>query len=323
MSRSAIEMLKIINARSFIKNSIIEYLNRDNWLEVTSSYITSLTGACETIATVFQLPYFEDRIHLSQTAQLQLEMLVKTLRRKVWTFDHSFRAEPRVTQRHLTEFTMFEMESPNFTLDKIIDIQESLLKHCIKNILEKRESIDFISKERIDFLSNIKFPLRICRYEQAIQILRELGMDVKVGSNLGAVEEKKLLEHFGYNPFFITMYPADIKYFNMKRTLDEKWVFSVDLIAPPYGEVSGGAERENELIKVEKNLKESKMWKDIKEMGYNEEHFEWYLNLWDSGTPGPRGGFGIGFERYVAIFTGIDNITDCIEFPRNKETIFP
>lgn len=323
MSRNETDMLKIINARKFIKDSIIEYLNTNDWLEVTTSYITPLTGACETIATVFQLPYFEDRIHLSQTAQLQLEMMVKTLRRKVWTFDHSFRAEPRVTQRHLTEFTMFEMESPFFTLDNIMETHELLLRHCIRNIIEKRETIDFVSKDRIDFLSSIKFPLRVCRYEQVIGILNELGMDVSIGSNLGEVEEKKLLEYFDFNPFFITMYPADIKYFNMKRTQDEKWVYSVDLIAPPFGEVSGGAERENEFPKVEKNLKESKMWRDIKEMGYNEDHFEWYLDLWNSGTPGPRGGFGIGFERYVAIFTGIDNIMNCIEFPRNKEVIFP
>jgi hypothetical protein len=77
------------------KRAIMDYLDANGWLEVTSTTIASLTGACETVSTVFVLDYFERRAHLAQTAQLQLEMLVKELKRKVWTFDHSFRAEPR------------------------------------------------------------------------------------------------------------------------------------------------------------------------------------------------------------------------------------
>lgn len=323
MLRTKESMLKIINARRFVKNCIIEYLNKNNWLEISSSYATSLTGACETIATVFQLPYFETKIHLSQTAQLQLEMLVKVLKQKVWTFDHSFRAEPRVTERHLTEFTMFELEAPNFTLESIMDTHEALLKFCIEKAKKEIKELEFLSQERMEFLSSIKFPLRICKYDDVINLLKSLGFNVEFGSNLGILEETALLKYYNYNPFFITMYPADIKYFNMKRTEDEKYVYSVDLIAPPFGEVSGGAERENDYEKVQRNLKKSKMWEDILRMGYNEEHFEWYLNLWENGTPGPRGGFGIGFERYVAIFTGEEDIKNCIEFPRNREIIFP
>ena len=110
MSVPRMTLEQLIRFRSLVLRAIVEYLDSTDWLEVTSSTLTSLTGACETISTVFKLAYFDRLAHLSQTAQLQLEMLTKELKTKVWTIDHSFRAEPRVTGRHLTEFTLIELE---------------------------------------------------------------------------------------------------------------------------------------------------------------------------------------------------------------------
>jgi asparaginyl-tRNA synthetase len=323
MNKGCENLLEILEIRSFLKNHIVEYIQKNNWLEVTASTITSLTGACETISTVFILPYFDTRIHLAQTAQLQLEFLVKQLQRKVWTFDHSFRAEHRITSRHLAEFSLIEMEAPGFKLNDIIATQENILKHCIDMTVTNRGTLPNTLKQRIPYLESIKFPLRILEYTEAMEILKNVGFNLNIGSNLGMEEEYALLMHFNKIPFFIVHYPADIKYFNMKRMENRQWVYSVDLIAPPFGEVSGGAEREDDFKNVELNLKTSQMWKDIQQLGYNKDHFEWYLDLWKDGSPGPRGGFGIGFERLVGFFTGIDDIRQCIEFPRNSEVIFP
>jgi asparaginyl-tRNA synthetase len=54
------------------------------------------------------------------------------------------------------------------------------------------------------------------------------------------------------------------------------------------------------------------------------DDFEWYLGLWaDGSSPGPRGGFGLGFERLIGFLTGMSDITKCVEFPRNRAHIFP
>jgi asparaginyl-tRNA synthetase len=323
MKNEQLNIGEIASIRHFLKKCITEYLEDDDWLEVSASTITALTGACETISTVFVLPYFDRRAHLAQTAQLQLEFLVKELKRKVWTLDRSFRREERVTPRHLTEFTLVECEAPYFKLKDIMATQESILKHCINKLVANRASLPRKLFDRIGYLETVGFPLKVHEYKEAISLLKQSGMDVDIGSNLGLEEEVALLKIFDAKPFFIINYPADIKYFNMKRTEDRHWVYSIDLIAPPLGEISGGAEREDDFERVKYNLMNSQMWKDIKKLGLDQDHFEWYLSLWGKGSPGPRGGFGIGFERFVAFFTGIDDIRQCIEFPRNRDSIYP
>lgn len=42
---------------------------------------------------------------------------------------------------------------------------------------------------------------------------------------------------------------------------------------------------------------------------------EWYLDLRKFGGI-PTGGFGLGFERYLQLITGVTNIKDVIPFPR-------
>jgi aspartyl/asparaginyl-tRNA synthetase len=80
-----------------------------NFIEIKVPHLTKATGACENIATIFRLDYFGRKIYLTQTAQLQLEVLSQYLER-VFADIRSFRAEPEIDDRHLTEFSMFEIK---------------------------------------------------------------------------------------------------------------------------------------------------------------------------------------------------------------------
>lgn len=51
-------------------------------------------------------------------------------------------------------------------------------------------------------------------------------------------------------------------------------------------------------------------------MGLPIEPYEWYLDLRRYGTV-KHCGFGLGFERMVQFATGLDNIKDCLPFPRS------
>ena len=96
-----------------------------NWLEETGFFeifppkIVRASGACENIDTLFEVgvngntqwfnPKKPCRAYLSQTAQLYLEALTPYLK-KVYSIGPSFRAEEGNDNRHLTEFTMLEIE---------------------------------------------------------------------------------------------------------------------------------------------------------------------------------------------------------------------
>jgi asparaginyl-tRNA synthetase len=323
MPGSILTLEHLIRFRKLVLRAIAEYLDSRDWLEVTSSTLTSLTGACEAVGTVFILEHFDRKAHLSQTAQLQLEMLTKALQRKVWTVHRSFRAEPRVTERHLTEFTLIELEAPQFTLQDIMSTQEGILRQCIQRLRREGSKLPAKVVERLTFLENIAFPLQVLEYVEAIRILQTLGFERKWGDNLGIEDEVALLRQFEQQPFFLVRYPADIKYFNMRRSDDGRWAYSVDLIAPPFGEISGGAEREDRFDRLVQSLHSSEMWREIDRLGLDKDDFDWYLSLWKDGCPGERGGFGMGFERLVGFLSGITDIRECVEFPRNRLSISP
>ena len=54
--------------------------------------------------------------------------------------------------------------------------------------------------------------------------------------------------------------------------------------------------------------------------GLKPESYWWYLDLRRYGTV-PHAGFGLGFERFLMMLTGVTNIRDVIPFPRTPKSI--
>lgn len=86
----------------------------------------------------------------------------------------------------------------------------------------------------------------------------------------------------------------------------EKTVRAMDLLAPGIGEIIGGSQREDSY---------EILLKRMKELGLNEEDYEFYLDLRRFGSF-PHSGYGLGFERMMMYLTGMQNIRDVIPFPR-------
>jgi len=104
--------------RQVIK-SMRNYLEEKGFFEIFPPKIVRASGSCENVDTLFEVGVngnvhwfhskMKHRSYLSQTAQLYLEAFVPYVK-KVYTVGPSFRAEPGNDNRHLTEFTMLEIE---------------------------------------------------------------------------------------------------------------------------------------------------------------------------------------------------------------------
>ena len=92
----------------------------------------------------------------------------------------------------------------------------------------------------------------------------------------------------------------------MKLNEDGRTVRAMDLLAPGIGEIIGGSQREDSY---------EILLKRMKELGLNEEDYEFYLDLRRFGSF-PHSGYGLGFERMMMYLTGMQNIRDVIPFPR-------
>src|SRR5437868_14915283 len=70
------QMAALIRLRGTLLKSIRNFMESEDFVEVTTPTITSLTGACEDYSTLFPLEYFVNKVFFTQTAQLHLELLV-------------------------------------------------------------------------------------------------------------------------------------------------------------------------------------------------------------------------------------------------------
>ncbi len=266
----------------------------------------------------FNEDFFGQETFLTVSGQLNAEAYCLSMS-KVYTFGPTFRAENSNTSRHIAEFWMMEPEVAFSDLNDIINLAEDMLKYLITAVLkEQPDDMAFFEKridknciERLKSLLNNHF--KRIDYSEAIEILqkskKKFEFPVEWGLDLQSEHERYLTEAFAGQPVVITNYPKDIKNFYMRLNDDNKTVAAMDVLAPGFGEIMGGSQREERLDILDKR---------IDEMGLEKTPYEWYRDLRKYGTV-PHSGFGLGFERLIGYITGMTNIRDLIPFPRTSK----
>ncbi len=316
-------MTALIYLRATLLKAIRTFMESEGFVEVTTPIITGLTGACEDFSTLFPLQYFEDKAFLTQTAQLHLEPLIHSQAlRRVYSINHSFRAEPRADHRHLTEFILIEPEIGFGDLETVIDIEQRLVSRLVSVAIEERHKELLILGADIKMLETIKPPFRRITYTQAVEQLNKMGIETEWGADLDREREIALLNWAKF-PTFITHYPLELKFFNMRQNDDDPSIVNaVDLLLPGVGEVCGGAEREDDPVRLRERLETSSAAQQLLAAGGSIKDYEWYLELRKHDSI-PYAGFGMGFERLIQFITGSESCLDCIEYPRNSIHYMP
>ncbi|MFC2143517.1 amino acid--tRNA ligase-related protein [Candidatus Aenigmatarchaeota archaeon] len=309
----------VVSIESEILKATRNYFDSFGFKEVIVPHITKATGSCENIETLFHVDYFGQKSYLVQTGQLYLESLIPKLG-KVFCIGPSFRAEPDIDGRHLTEFTLVELEFPG-NFEEVLVHTENIIYSIIQRVLHYKKTELETSGVDTDFLGKIKLPFKRLSYTDAIETLKQIGITIEWGDDLKSTHEKKLVEHFGNNPLFITHFPEKIKFFNMKRNdSNPEVVNSADLILPHSGEAVGAAEREHKHDKIYERLVNSTMFKLLQSKGGDIEDFQWYLeHTKKNGIP--HAGCGIGLNRVTQFILGIDDVRASTAFPMNKESL--
>ncbi len=321
-SRWQIFRTKELQALAKIEASLMsgarEYIEDNGFIWINAPHITKATGSCENFLTVFQLDYFKKRAYLSQTAQLYLEVLTPYLKR-VWTTIHSFRAEPDADPRHLTEFPLIEIEfEGNF--EELMRYIEGIISSMVRTTALKRK--DELAIFGIDdtHLGRFEPPYKRITYREAIALLQKKGADIGFGEDIKSAHEKIISKELDYKPFFLTHWPAEIKFFNMKNNgEDQSVVNSCDLILPFSGEAVGGAEREFEYERLKEKLANSKMLELLRSTGGSIDDFDWFLSFYKENKVNQHSGCGIGFNRVTQSLLAMEDIRACTVFPQNSQ----
>lgn len=262
----------------------------------------------------FTEDFFGQESFLTVSGQLNVESYCLAMS-KVYTFGPTFRAENSNTSRHLAEFWMVEPEIAFADLNDNADLAEDLLTNVLTRVLDEREEDMAFFEQRIEktvierMRAIIDNKFERMDYAEAIDILKNSGQKfefpVEWGLDLQSEHERFLTEKHVGRPVVVMNYPAEIKAFYMRLNDDEKTVAAMDVLAPGIGEIVGGSQREERLDVLDARMHDDAM----------KEELWWYRDLRRYGTV-PHAGFGLGFERLLTYVTGMENIRDCIPFPR-------
>jgi asparaginyl-tRNA synthetase len=314
------KMITIAKLRATLLEKLRNWFVENDWIEVTAPILVK--SAVEGGSTLFAVKYFKDEAFLSQSAQLYLEALIFSLG-PVWTIGPSFRAEKSRTIRHLTEYLHLEAEAPWITIDDLFSIQEKLIIDLIGHITkEKNEELKFLNRD-LQALNQITKPFDKMSYSQAIDTLcsndimiqdGEVTRKIEWGDDLN-IDSERVLTRDRTNPVFVYGYPLQVKPFYVKEDPEKQGIaLTADLLLPGgFGEVSSGSMREDDI----KLLKSR-----IKKEGLDMDSYSWYLDLRKYGSV-PHGGFGIGIERLVRWIINLEDIKECVLFPRTMARLNP
>ncbi|MHB8149243.1 MAG: asparagine--tRNA ligase [Desulfobulbia bacterium] len=265
--------------------------------------------------TDFSEDFFGRQASLTVSGQLEAEIYCLALG-NVYTFGPTFRAENSNTSRHLAEFWMIEPEMAFCDLAQDMEVAEAFIKYLVQYVLDHcPDEIELFSnfvdkglKARLAAVLEQDFA-RIT-YTEAIDRLttcgKEFNFPVAWGADLQSEHERYLCEELFNRPLIVSDYPKSIKPFYMRVNDDNATVAAMDILVPGIGEIIGGSQREERYDNLVSRLAE---------MGFNQEEYDWYLDLRRYGTV-PHAGFGLGFERLIQFVSGMANIREVIPFPR-------
>jgi asparaginyl-tRNA synthetase len=264
--------------------------------------------------------FFGKEANLTVSGQLSAEMFALALG-DVYTFGPTFRAENSNTRRHAAEFWMVEPEMAFCDLECNMDLGEALIRELTAYAMEEcTDDLElfarWVDKTLMATLENIARSDYIrLPYREAVEILNHSGRkfeyDVGFGKDLQTEHERYLTEQHFKKPVIVFDYPKTIKPFYMRLNDDDETVGAMDVLVPGIGEIIGGSQREERLDVLEARMDEMKM---------DRAPYWWYLDVRRYGSV-PHSGFGLGFERFLMMITGISNIRDVIPFPRTPSSI--
>ncbi len=316
----------VFRTRSKLAFAVHQFFQERDFVYVHTPIITA--SDCEGAGEMFRVTtlkgnidekpaadFFGRRAYLTVSGQLEGETFACALS-NIYTFGPTFRAENSNTARHAAEFWMIEPEMAFCDLQGDMDLGEEFVKamarytleHCAEDVAFFQKFVDKELQARLQFV--VDRPFQRLPYAEAIKILLASGhpfeFPVKHGENLQSEHERFLTEQHFKSPVTVFNYPRTVKPFYMRLNDDGETVTAMDVLVPGIGEVIGGAQREERLDQLLKNMEQHQL---------KPEDYWWYTDLRRYGSV-PHAGFGLGFERLLMFLTGVSNIRDVIPFAR-------
>jgi len=311
-----IQEQKIFKIRASVTRYIREFLYQNEFVEMDTPKL--LAGATEGGAEVFKLDYFGQTATLAQSPQFYKQIMVGAFER-VYELNHSYRAEPSATTRHLTELTMLDIEM-GFVKDheEVLSMVGNMVQYTLKKVYEEHAAdLKSLNAPELKLTADGSIPhFTIAQIHE--MYTKATKIDTTQEKDLIPDEERFICEHarknFGTDLVFATDFPIKAGKFYHKFNHENGTVYWADLIFRGV-ELSTAPLRENSYEKMIEQMKNAGM--DVEHEG-----FKYYLQGFKYGLP-QHGGCGLGIDRFVQKIIGLANVKEACLFPRDVNRLKP
>lgn len=294
-----------------------DILTEEGFVEIHTPKIIS--AASEGGANVFTVSYFKNSAYLAQSPQLYKQMAIAADFDRVFTVGAVFRAEDSNTHRHLTEYVGLDLEMAfKYHYHEVVDTIGRMftemfcrLRDCYSN--------DIAAVGQQYPVEPFKFldpPLRL-EFSQGIKLLAEVGVTLGEEDDLSTMDEKllgKIIKTKYDTDFYILdKYPLAVRpFYTMPDPKNSKSSNSYDMFMRGE-EILSGAQRIHDPEFLTERAEHH---------GIDIEKIKSYIDSFRYGCS-PHAGGGIGMERVVMLYLGLDNIRKVSMFPRDPKRITP
>mmetsp|Transcript_19859 Transcript_19859/g.28397 ORF Transcript_19859/g.28397 Transcript_19859/m.28397 type:complete len:584 (-) Transcript_19859:2172-3923(-) len=307
----------ILRVRSGVCQLFRTALYNEGFMEINTPKLIS--GESEGGSEVFRTDYFGQPACLAQSPQLYKQMAISADFDRVFEIGPVFRAEKSFTRRHLCEFTGLDFEMAiKEHYNEALTVIHGLFR-TIFDGLEQRYSKE-LAVIREQYPSEpVRFtdqPL-IIHWPDAMNMLTEAGHTVDPFADLSTSLEATLGElvaaKYGADFFALDQYPSAVRpFYTMPNHIDARYSNSYDLFIRGQ-EICSGAQRCHDVDLLVQRVQEKGM--DIGPLAS-------YIESFRHGVP-PHAGAGIGLDRVVFLYLGLDNVRKASMFPRDPNRITP
>lgn len=307
----------IFGVQSAVTGLFRETLSKLGFTEIHSPCI--IAGASEGGASCFTLDYMGRPACLAQSPQLYKQMALAADFDRVFEITPVFRAEKSFTHRHLTEFTGldFEMaihEHYNEALDVInalfVSIFEGLTTRCARELAVIAAQYPAPPLRWLPKAPRLTFA-------EGVAMLAEAGYEVDPNGDLNTEAERKLgglvAEKYNTDFFILTKFPTPVRpFYTMPDPANPAVSNSYDVFIRGEEIISGAQRVHDADLLTQRAL----------DCGVPPDSIAAYIDAFRYGAY-PHAGAGVGLERVVMLFCGLDNIRKTSLFPRDPKRLTP
>ncbi|KAL9125429.1 MAG: hypothetical protein Q9217_005364 [Psora testacea] len=318
----------IFQLQSHIAAIFTEYMLAHDFTMIQPSYLAG--AATEGGSGVFEVSYFDRKAYLTQSPQFSKQMSIAGDLGPVFSIGPVFRAENSNTKRHLTEFTGLDFEMPiQEHYHEVLSFGEDLMHHVLRQLQTRPKCkylTNIIKEAGYPDAGNFQLPAdgekatRIT-FAEAKSLLKESGYDIGPDphADIDTPQEKALgdiIRNKYHTDFFtIDQYPMALRPFYTHPSPSSPDLSNSYDFFMRGQEIMSGAQRIHELPMLREMMK-------AKGVNPDDAGFKDYEDAFRFGCP-MHGGGGLGLNRILQFYLGLNNIREATLFPRDPVRLAP